>query len=68
MNYHVKFKTFERSFDNVKTYKQFKKDIRKGFKFVLDKDFNLYYFDAEGDKITMSSQDDFINSQVRSNI
>ncbi|CAK65949.1 unnamed protein product (macronuclear) [Paramecium tetraurelia] len=58
MNIIAKYKEFEKTLENVVTYKDLRKQIRQSFKFILKNNFTIYYLDEDNDKITISNQED----------
>ncbi|CAD8142734.1 unnamed protein product [Paramecium pentaurelia] len=58
MNIIAKYKEFEKTLENIVTYKDLRKSIRQSFKFILKNNFTIYYLDEDNDKITISNQED----------
>lgn len=60
----VKYDQYEKLITKVESYKDLVKGVCQSFKYILKNNFTLYYFDEEGDKITLSNQEDFEAVQV----
>ena len=60
----VKYDQYEKQITKVENYKELVKGVCQSFKYILKNNFTLHYFDEEGDKITLSNQEDFEAVQV----
>ncbi|CAD8067637.1 unnamed protein product [Paramecium sonneborni] len=58
MNILAKYNVYEKTLENIVTYKDLRKSIKQSFKFILKHNFTIYYFDEDNDKITISNQED----------
>ncbi|CAD8063712.1 unnamed protein product [Paramecium sonneborni] len=66
MNILAKYKRFEKTLENIATYKDLRKSIKQSFKFILKHNFTIFYYDEDNDKITISNQED-LNVVIQEN-
>lgn len=59
MNFQVKYNHLTLDLVDVRSFSALVKQTKTGYKYLLKKEFLLFYFDQDEDKIALSNEEDF---------